>query len=296
MKILILGISGMLGHKAFERFSFNEKFEVYGTLKNGSYINKYFSESKNSKNIFSEIDALDLNTVTRLIDELSPDIILNCIGIVKQIKEAKNPLLSIEINSLFPHKIASYIENSKTRLIHISTDCVFSGVKGNYLETDHSDANDLYGKTKFLGELKTYKNSITLRTSIIGPELKGRLSLLEWFLNTKKEVNGFTNAIYSGFTTLELTNIIENYVILNPNISGLFNVSSDSISKHDLLNIIAKVYKKNITIKPFGEFKSDKSLNGDLFKETFAFNPKSWEEMIVEMYNSKNKTNNKKST
>ena len=296
MKILILGISGMLGHKAFERFSFNEKFEVYGTLKNESYIKKYFSESKNSKNIYSEIDALDLGTVTKLIDELRPDIILNCIGIIKQIKDAKNPLLSIEINSLFPHKIANHIENSNTRLIHISTDCVFSGVKGNYLETDQSDAKDLYGKTKFLGELTSYKNSITLRTSIIGPELKGRLSLLEWFLNTKEAVNGFTNAIYSGFTTLELINIIENHVIPNPNISGLFNVSSDSISKYELLKIIAKVYKKNIKIKPFDEFKSDKSLNGDLFKETFAFNSKTWEEMVVEMYNSKNKINNKLST
>ena len=182
---------------------------------------------------------------------------------------------------------------SKTRLIHISTDCVFSGEKGNYLETDQSDAKDLYGKTKFLGELTSYKNSITLRSSIIGPELKGRLSLLEWFLNTKESVNGFTNAIYSGFTTLELTNIIENYVIPNPNISGLFNVSSDSISKYDLLEIIAKVYKKNVSIKPFDKFKNDKSLNSDLFKKTFAFTPKSWEEMIVEMYTSKVETNTK---
>ena len=283
----------MLGHKAFERFSFNEKFEVYGTLKNESYIKKYFSESKHSKYIFSEIDALEINTVTKLIDKLNPDLILNCIGIVKQIKESQNPLLSIEINSLFPHKIANHVESSKTRFIHISTDCVFSGEKGNYLETDQSDAKDLYGKTKFLGELTSYKNSITLRTSIIGPELKGRLSLLEWFLNAKESVNGFTNAIYSGFTTLELTNIIENYVIPNPNISGLYNVSSDSISKHDLLNIIAKVYKKNIIIKPLDEFKSDKSLNGDLFKKTFAFTPKSWEEMVVEMYNLKSKTNTK---
>jgi len=293
MKILILGISGMLGHKAFERLSLNDEYKVFGTLRNENDMKKYFKKSKNSSNIFSKIDALNPSTVLKLIDELSPDLILNCIGIIKQLKESQNPLLSIEINSLFPHKVANHIENSKTRLIHISTDCVFSGEKGNYFETDYSDAKDLYGKTKYLGELTSYKNSITLRTSIIGLELKGKVSLLEWFLNTQEAVNGYTNAIYSGFTTLELTKIIENHIIPNPNISGLYNVSSDSISKHDLLNIIAKVYKKKITIKPFDKFKNDKSLNSDLFKKTFAFTPKSWEEMIVEMYTSKVETNTK---
>ena len=276
----------MLGHKAFELLNLNDKYEVFGTLRNENDIKKYFIESKNSRNIFSGIDALNLNTVLALIDKLSPDLVLNCIGIIKQLKESHNALLSIEVNSLFPHKLAAHLEESKTRLIHISTDCVFSGEKGNYVEADYSDAKDLYGKTKFLGELKSYKNSITLRTSIIGTELKGKVSLLEWFLAQKESVNGYTNAIYSGFPTTELINIIENYIIPNPTFSGLYNVSSIPISKHELLKIVAKVYNIQIIINPFNEFKNDKSLNCNKFISDFKFKQKTWPQMILEMHSS----------
>ncbi len=276
----------MLGHKAFELLNLNDKYEVFGTLRNENDIKKYFIESKNSRNIFSGIDALNLNTVLALIDKLSPDLILNCIGIIKQLKQSHNALLSIEVNSLFPHKLAAHLEGSKTRLIHISTDCVFSGEKGNYVEADYSDAKDLYGKTKFLGELKSYKNSITLRTSIIGTELKGKVSLLEWFLAQKESVNGYTNAIYSGFPTTELINIIENYIIPNPTFSGLYNVSSIPISKHELLKIVAKVYNIQIIINPFNEFKNDKSLNCNKFISDFKFKQKTWPQMILEMHSS----------
>lgn len=276
----------MLGHKAFELLNLNDKYEVFGTLRNEKDIKKYFSESKNSRNIFSGIDALNLNTVLALIDKLSPDLVLNCIGIIKQLKESHNALLSIEVNSLFPHKLAAHLEGSKTRLIHISTDCVFSGEKGYYVEADYSDAKDLYGKTKFLGELKSYKNSITLRTSIIGTELKGKVSLLEWFLAQKESVNGYTNAIYSGFPTTELINIIENYIIPNPTFSGLYNVSSIPISKHELLKIVAKVYNIQIIINPFNEFKNDKSLNCNKFISDFKFKQKTWPQMILEMHSS----------
>ena len=276
----------MLGHKAFELLNLNDKNEVFGTLRNEKDIKKYFSESKNSRNIFSGIDALNLNTVLALIDKLSPDLVLNCIGIIKQLKESHNALLSIEVNSLFPHKLAAHLEGSKTRLIHISTDCVFSGEKGYYVEADYSDAKDLYGKTKFLGELKSYKNSITLRTSIIGPELKGKVSLLEWFIAQKESVNGYTNAIYSGFPTTELINIIENYIIPNPTFSGLYNVSSIPINKYELLKIVAKVYNIQIIINPFNEFKNDKSLNCNKFISDFKFKQKTWPQMILEMHSS----------
>lgn len=276
----------MLGHKAFELLNLNDKYEVFGTLRNEKDIKKYFSESKNSRNIFSGIDALNLNTVLALIDKLSPDLVLNCIGIIKQLKESHNALLSIEVNSLFPHKLAAHLEGSKTRLIHISTDCVFSGEKGYYVEADYSDAKDLYGKTKFLGELKSYKNSITLRTSIIGPELKGKVSLLEWFIAQKESVNGYTNAIYSGFPTTELINIIENYIIPNPTFSGLYNVSSIPINKYELLKIVAKVYNIQIIINPFNEFKNDKSLNCNKFISDFKFKQKTWPQMILEMHSS----------
>lgn len=281
MKILVFGITGMLGHKAFSIFSENPKFETFGTVRKASDITNYF---KDSKNIFSNVDALKPESAFNLIEKLNPDIILNCIGVIKQLKEAKDPILSIEINSLFPHKLARHIRDSQTRLIHISTDCVFSGDTGNYKEGDISDAKDLYGKSKYLGELINYDNCITLRTSIIGPELKGKLSLLEWFLGQEKPIKGFTNAIYSGFTTLELINIIEKYVIKNPTKNGLYHLSSNPISKFKLLKTIAKKYAKQNEIEPFEDFKNNKSLNSDLFKKDFGYIVKSWEQMISEMY------------
>ncbi len=283
MKILILGISGMLGHKAFEILSLSHKYEVFGTLRSENDIRKYFSKSKNCRNIFSEVDARNINSVFDIIDSLRPDLVLNCIGIIKQLKESHNELLSIEINSLFPHKLANHIEGSKTRLIHISTDCVFSGDKGNYLETDHSDAKDLYGKTKYLGELVNYTNCITIRTSIIGPELQSKVSLLEWFLSQKGAVNGYVNAIYSGLTTIELIKIIVNHIIPNQNKHGLYNISSEPISKHDLLVKIAREFNFNIIIKSFGEFFNNKSLNSQKFKNDFGYQEKSWDKMIFEM-------------
>jgi dTDP-4-dehydrorhamnose reductase len=286
VKILILGISGMLGHKAFNHFSNSKDFQTYGTLRNKKEIFKYFNKSPNKQNIFSNIDALNVNEIHTLINQIKPNIILNCIGVIKQRNEAQNPLLSIELNALLPHKLAEFVEGTKSRLIHISTDCVFSGEKGNYLEDDPSDAKDLYGKTKFLGELTSYKNSITLRTSIIGPELKGKHSLLEWFLSQKESVNGYTNAIYSGFPTTELINIIEKYIIPNPSISGLYNLASDPISKYELLIIIAKVYNKETVINPFDKFTNDKSLNCVKFNKDFNYQKKDWSQMIVEMKDS----------
>lgn len=286
MKILILGISGMLGHKAFEILSLNDKYEVYGTLRSENDIKKYFSESKNCRNIFSEIDALDLNSVFDIIDSLRPDLVINCIGIIKQLKESHNALLSIEINSLFPHKLADHIKGSKIRLIHISTDCVFSGDKGNYIETDYSDAKDLYGKTKFLGELINYNNCITIRTSIIGPELQTKVSLLEWFLSQKGTVNGYVNAIYSGLTTIELIKIIVDHIIPNLNKHGLYNVSSEPISKHDLLVKIAIQFKLNVKVNRFEEFFNNKSLISQKFTDDFGYQKKSWDKMILEMKNN----------
>lgn len=283
MRILVLGITGMLGHKAFEYFSGLKNYDTFGTLRKENDILKYFNKSINKENIFSNINALNTEGVYKIINKIKPDIILNCIGIIKQLKESKDPMLSIEINALFPHKLASFLEGTTTRLVHISTDCVFSGNKGNYFEKDVSDAKDLYGKTKFLGELNSYKNSITLRTSIIGPELKTKVSLLEWFLSQKDDINGYVNAIYSGFPTNELINIIDNYIIPNNNLYGLYNVSSSSINKFELLSLIKKEYKKNILIKPFQGFKNDKSLNCERFMSDFKYQFKSWELMVKEM-------------
>ena len=276
----------MLGHKAFNHFSKSSDFETFGTLRNSSDVKKFFFKSDNIESIFSNIDVLNINSVFELIEKTNPDIILNCVGVIKQIKESKNPLLSIEINSLFPHKVANFIKNSKTRLIHISTDCVFSGEKGNYIESDYSDAKDLYGKTKYLGELVNYSNCVTLRTSIIGPELKTKLSLLEWFLSQKISVNGFVNAIYSGLTTMELIKVIETYIIPQNDKYGLYHVSSEPISKHNLLAEIAREFNFDIKILRSEEFFNNKSLNSQKFTNDFGYQKKSWNKMILEMKNN----------
>jgi len=273
----------MLGHKAFELLSLHDKYEVFGTLRNEYDFTKNFKDLKTSRNIFTGVDAFKPNSVLELIENLDPDLVLNCIGIIKQLKESHNPLLSIEINSLFPHRLATHLEGSNTRLIHISTDCVFSGEKGNYTESDFSDAKDLYGKSKFLGELVNYKNSITLRTSIIGPELKGKMSLLEWFLSQKESVNGYVNAIYSGLTTTELIKIIATYIVPENDNYGLYHVSSNPISKYDLLVEIAREFNFDINIHRFEEFINNKSLISQKFENDFGYKKKSWNKMILEM-------------
>ncbi len=279
MKVLILGVSGMLGHKAFEIFDNKKNFSAYGTLRSIKKTPNF----TNRKNIFSNFDAKNPDKFFYLIEKIQPNLIINCIGVISQRKDINDPETAIQVNSLFPHKVAKHINNTDIRLIQISTDCVYSGKKGDYKENDFPDAEDLYGKTKYLGELYQYANCLTLRTSIIGHEIKEKLSLLEWFLNQKKPIKGYTNAIYSGFTTLELVNIIEKVIIKNKN-NGLYHIASKPISKYDLLNLIARHYQHDLKILKEPSYKSDKSLNSSRFLRDFNYEVKSWDLMIQEMY------------
>lgn len=270
----------MLGHTLFKEFTKNKNFEIYGTLRSKNDKEKYFSQSNK---IFTEVDIINPKKIFNIIKSLNPNIIINCIGIIKQLKESKDPILSLEINSLFPHKLAKYCEDKNTRIIHISTDCVFSGSKGDYYEFDNPDATDLYGKSKHLGELVNYDNCLTLRTSIVGHELKNSVSLLNWFLSQKKKAYGYTNAIYSGFTTNEICNIIANNIIPKPGLKGLYHLSSSPIDKHNLLMLFAKHYKKEIEILKKEDFYTNKTLNGDRFLKDFGYERKSWDLMVKEM-------------
>ena len=205
---------------------------------------------------------------------------INCIGLIKQQGHlAKDPLFSLALNAMLPHKISMVCKAAKIKMIHISTDCVFSGKKGNYLESDQSDSDNLYGRTKYLGEV-SYPHCITLRTSIIGHGLKNKLGLIEWFLAQTGSVKGFTKAIFSGFTTDELSKIILNYVIPNKNLSGLYQVSSEPINKYALLMLTKKYYQKDIEIIPDYEFVIDRSLNSDRFRKEANYQPPSWPEII----------------
>ena len=277
-KILILGISGMLGHTLFQCFLQNSAFTTYGTLRNHQPI---FDKQDSVKSfIYPDIDAYCLDKIENLIITLKPDILINCIGIIKQLPSAKDPIPSITINALFPHQLAQLCQKDQTKLIHISTDCVFSGLKGNYTEQDNPDPIDLYGRTKLLGEV-TYNDCLTLRTSIIGRELNSQNSLVEWFLSQKgKTVKGYDRAIYTGLTTPVLAQIIEKIILEHPTLTGLWHVSSDPITKYQLLNIINQAFNLGITIEKDDSFVCDRSLNSQKWRSLTGYSPPTWEDMI----------------
>lgn len=283
-KVLILGVTGMLGHILYKMmFKQHGIYDIYGTTRNSNGLEDYFTTDE-VKSICSGVDSDNFDTVIRAVASVQPNIIINCIGIIKQLPIAKDPLTAITINAQFPHRISLVAKSVNARLIHISTDCVFNGFKGNYTEDEPSNAEDLYGRTKFLGEV-SYSHCVTLRTSIIGHELKTEFSLIDWFMSQKDEINGFTKAIYSGFPTHEMVNIITNYVIPNENLSGLYHVSSDAISKYDLLKIMKDIYKKDIKINPYDDFVLDRSLDSLKFKSLTGYKSPEWRKMLSDMYN-----------
>jgi dTDP-4-dehydrorhamnose reductase len=246
---------------------------------------------RGSKNIFPDkrifppdqicynVDALIFDEVVRSLATVQPDLVINCIGLIKQAPLAKDPLSAIRINAMLPHQLALVCKSTGIRFIHVSTDCIFSGNKGNYTEDEPSDAVDLYGRTKFLGEV-SYPNTITLRTSIIGRELKSKLGLIEWFLAQEGEIDGYRKAIFSGMTTDELSSVIQKYVIPNEELSGLYHVSSEPISKYQLLVLAKQAFDKQIEIRPYDDFVIDRSLDSSQFRKVTGYKPPSWEAMI----------------
>ncbi len=283
MKILILGGHGMLGHRLW--VNLRKEHEVWVTVRQASSPFPSHPEFP-TQYVRTDVDAGNFDQVTRALASIQPDLVINCIGLIKQMGHlARDPIMSISLNALLPHRISLVCRAAKIRMIHISTDCVFSGRKGNYLEADESDAEDLYGRSKFLGEVAYPPHSITLRTSIIGRELKTRLGLIEWFLAHKDgdTIRGYKHAIFSGFTTDELSHVIMNYVIPHAELSGLYHVSTDPISKHDLLHLVNKTLNRNIKILPDEDFFCDRSLDSTYFRQSTGYQPPSWSEMIEDM-------------
>lgn len=281
-RILILGITGMLGHTLFKEMNKNEYFDVFGTTRNKIGLENFFSNEELTR-IRDNVDADNFETVIRAIAAVQPTIIINCIGIIKQLPISNDPLTAITVNAQLPHRISLVARSANARLIHISTDCVFNGKRGGYSESDPSDAEDLYGRTKFLGEVD-YPHCITLRTSIIGHELKTNFSLVDWFMSQENEVKGFTKAIYSGFPTIEIAHIISDFIIPNKKLSGLYHISSEPISKYDLLTIIQKVYNKQIQIHPSDDFVLDRSMNSNRFTQATGYISPSWAILVEKMY------------
>jgi len=279
MRILILGGDGMLGHQLLKSFAPNHETKV--TLR--QYLEAYNQYGLfTASNSYTGIDVRSFDRLTEVLADFRPQAVINAVGIVKQRPTAKESIPSLEINALLPHRLAILCKAAGARLVHLSTDCIFSGKKGNYQESDPSDAEDLYGKTKYLGEVHE-ANCLTLRTSIIGRELSRHSSLLDWFLSQTGTVKGFTNAIYTGFTTLELGRVIEKMLLQHPDASGVYQVSSDAINKYELLLLVREKLGLDIDIIPDNVFCCDRSLDSSRFRKEFNYTPPTWPAMIEEL-------------
>ena len=280
MRILILGGAGMLGHQLWRQL--HRDHEVWVTLRKPFFHYSAFALFEQERAI-SGVDVTNPDALIGALRVARPEVVVNCIGIIKQLKEAKNPLLSLTVNAVLPHQLAQLCAVAGARLVHISTDCVFSGKKGNYNEEDVSDAEDLYGRTKFLGEVHE-SHCLTLRTSIIGRELETRSGLIEWFLSQRgNRIKGFRKAIYTGFTTHELARVIENVLLLHKDLGGLWQVSSNPINKYDLLSIAKPAFGWEGEIVPDDTFVCDRSLDSTKFRKKTGYQPPSWQDMIEEM-------------
>ncbi len=279
---MILGISGMLGNAIFRYFSEQGQHIVWGTLRNKNTLS-HFDDAWYT-NILSDVDVLDQDTLRILFNHINPDYVINCIGLVKQLAEVDDPLITLPINSILPHQLAKLCSCNGARLLQISTDCVFSGRKGNYTEEDISDAIDLYGKSKFIGELQ-YPHTLTIRTSIIGHELESKHSLVDWFLSQQTSCQGYTKAIFSGFPTIVLAQIIHDYILTHPELSGVYHVASNPISKFNLLSLIASVYCKPIQLLENATVVVDRTLNASCFNRAVGYVPPEWTALINDMHN-----------
>jgi dTDP-4-dehydrorhamnose reductase len=280
LRLLILGGSGMLGHQLWR--GLHAQHDTWVTLRRpvaDFEVHNLFDEAK----AIQFDDITDDTALERALGQAKPEAVINCVGLIKQRDEASDEALTLRVNAEFPHRLAKRCGEAGARLIHFSTDCIFAGTKGNYTESDPSDAADLYGQSKHQGEVAD-AHSVTLRTSVIGHELATNLALLDWFLSQRGQaIKGFTKAIYSGFTTLEMARIVDRILTQHPALSGVWHVASEPISKFGLLELCREKLGWEGVIEPNDEFVCDRSLNADRFNQATGYSPPSWEAMISEL-------------
>ncbi len=275
MKILIFGATGLIGNNLFRFLSKSNDLEVYGTYRNQKLLS-FFNELEKRNLLFFDVDN---SKIDELFTKSKPDIVLNLIAITKHVKEATNFPKVVQVNSVFPHTLAKLCDEYSSKLIQISTDCVFSGLKGSYLESDLPDDPTMYGRSKALGEV-TYGSHLTIRTSAIGRELDTKYGLIEWFLSQEKSCFGYSKAIFSGLTARYLGHVMQNYIFPFKNLSGLYHISSNPINKFDLLSRLGVFYKKDIDIISNNHIVIDRSLNSDKFKNTTGYISPTWEQLL----------------
>jgi dTDP-4-dehydrorhamnose reductase len=279
-EVLVLGGDGMLGHKAFEVLG--RRFETWATFRDSSGPWRDFPQYREAAagRLLTGVDATRVESVAAALERARPDAVVNAVGIVKQLKEARDAVLSVTVNALFPHQLAALCEEAGVRMVHVSTDCVFSGRKGMYTEDDVPDPVDLYGRSKLLGEVDR-PGALTLRTSIVGRDFLKSSALLEWFLSNRGgRVNGFRNAVYSGLTTQALAHVIGELLDRHPSLNGLWHVAGAPITKYDLLRMVREAMGLDIEIVPFDDPPCDRSLDATRFAAATGLTAPSWEEMV----------------
>lgn len=271
----------MLGYSLFKNLSVYSQFDVYGTVRSIDGLASYFKGFE--KKLFKNVDVLSLSIVEEILQTIKPTIVINCIGLIKQQSSSNSAIDAITINSLLPHQLALICDKHAAKLIHFSTDCVFNGTKGGYIETDNTDALDLYGRSKQMGEV-TYAPHLTFRTSIIGHELNSSISLVDWFLSQSTSVSGYSKAIFSGMPTCYIAKIFIERLNDIFTISGLYHLSVTPIDKFTLLNKISSAYKKDIIIDRSETLAIDRSLSKSKLDEAIGFTPPNWNELVNLMY------------
>ena len=281
MRVLVVGASGMIGSTVLRVLSEKQEWEVLGCVR-VVRVKRFFSATIGER-LIAGIDVEYSDALVKVLDKTMPDIVVNCAGMTKHKPGAEDPLVSIPINTLMPHRLAGLCKLVGARLIQVSTDCVFLGNKGGYVESDFADARDVYGKSKALGELD-YPNTITLRTSTIGHELQSTYGLLDWFLSQEGECKGYSRAIFSGLPTVVFAQVIRDVVIPRKELTGLYHVAAKPINKLALLKLIADVYGKSIVIIPDDKLVIDRSLNAKKFEEATGYSAPDWAELIKSMY------------
>ncbi len=287
MKILVLGSTGLIGSSILRILSENLSLNVFGTVRLESSLQgfKNIPLNKILTGIDLEGDSVD-SKILDIFTSIRPDVVINCVGATKHKEDGNQPIKAIKLNALLPHRLVQICSLLGIRLIHISTDCVFSGKKGLYSENDQSDADDLYGKSKALGEV-LYGDALTIRTSSIGHELNTSYGLLNWFLSQKDKCKGFKNAIFSGIPTVILAQVIQDYILKDKTLKGLYHVAASPINKYDLLKLIAKVYGKKIEIELNEDVVIDRSLDATKFNQATGFKCPEWPQLIEVMYQYK---------
>ncbi len=279
-RVLVLGASGMLGNAILRLLAKSEGLAAWGTVRSEAAA-RLLPEQVQGQ-VISGVDVENFDSLIAVFETARPNVVINCVGLVKQLAESEDPLKAILVNSLLPHRLARLCTVTGARLIHISTDCVFAGTKGMYRETDPADAQDLYGRSKHLGEVDT-PSAITLRTSIIGHELRGAHGVVEWFLSQRTLVRGYANAIFSGLPTVELARVVRDYVVPRDDLRGVYHLSAQPISKYDLLCLVAREYEFAIDITRDDQVIIDRSLDSSRFREATGYRPAPWSELIRAM-------------